>query len=36
MNNKYFEDYPIPDDNYSGPSDDELKRIEEEIEKYID
>ena len=36
MNNKYFESYPEPDEAYRGPSDDELKRIEEEIGKYID
>ena len=25
-----------PDDIYSGPTDDELKRIEEELDKYSD
>ena len=27
---------PAPDDIYDGPSDEELKRIEEELEKYSD
>ena len=25
---------PVPDDGYDGPTDEELKRIEEELEKY--
>ena len=28
--------YPVPDNNYEGPSDDELKRIEEELDGMID
>ncbi len=27
---------PIPDDYMEGPSDEELKRIEEELDKYSD
>ena len=35
MENIYL-NYPEPDSIYDGPSDEELKRIEEEIEKYSD
>ena len=35
MKNIYLNN-PEPDDYYDGPSDDELKRIEREIEKYTD
>ena len=35
MENIYFKS-PSPDDLYDGPSDDELKRIEDEIERYTD
>ena len=27
---------PNPDDLYDGPSDDDLKRIEEELDEYLD
>ena len=33
MENKYINN-PNPDDNYNGPSHDELKRIEKELEDY--
>ena len=33
MENIYLKS-PSPDDLYDGPSDDELKKIEEEIEQY--
>ena len=29
-------DFPTPDDFYEGPSDEELKKIEEDLEKYSD
>ena len=29
-----YNNYPNPDDIYDGPSDEELKRIEEELDKY--
>ena len=29
-------DFSTPDDFYEGPSDEELKKIEEELEKYSD
>ena len=29
-------DYPTKDDFYEGPSDEELKRIEKDLEKYSD
>ncbi len=29
-------DFPIPDDFCEGPSDEELKRIEQDLEKYSD
>ena len=35
MKNVYLSN-PEPDNIYDGPSDDELKRIEEELEKYVD
>ena len=35
MENIYL-NYPEPDAIYDGPSDEELKRIEEELEKYSD
>ena len=35
MENKYFNN-PNPDDIYDGPSDDDLKRIEEELDEYLD
>ena len=35
MENKYL-NYPEPDNIYDGPSDEELKRIEEELEQYSD
>ena len=28
--------FPTPDDFYEGPSDEELKKIEEDLEKYSD
>ena len=34
MENSYHSN-PEPDNIYDDPSDDELKRIEEELEKYI-
>ena len=33
MENIYLNN-PEPDDMYNGPTDEELKRIEEELEKY--
>ena len=35
MENIYLNN-PEPDNIYDGPSDEELKRIEEELEKYSD
>ena len=35
MENIYL-NYPEPDDIYDGPSDKELKRIEEELDRYSD
>ena len=35
MENTYFNN-PNPDDVYDDPSDDDLKRIEEELDEYID
>ena len=35
MENTYLNN-PEPDDIFDGPTDEELKRIEEEIEKYSD
>ena len=35
MENIYLNN-PEPDDIYDGPSDEELKRIEEELEEYFD
>tara|TARA_B100000315_G_C14414990_1_gene512817 strand:- start:241 stop:348 length:108 start_codon:yes stop_codon:yes gene_type:complete len=35
MENTYFNN-PNPDDIYDGPSDDDLKRIEEEFDEYLD
>ena len=35
MNNKYI-DHPYLDDKYSGPSDEELEIIEEELDDYIE
>ena len=35
MENIYLNN-PEPDDIYNGPSDEDLKRIEEELEKYSD
>ena len=35
MKIKYLKN-PEPDEIYEGPSDDELERIEDEIEKYLD
>ncbi len=35
MENIYLNN-PEPDNFYDGPSDEELKRIEEELEKYSD
>ena len=29
-----YRNFPEPDDFYNGPSDDELRKIEEELEKY--
>ena len=29
-------DFPTPDDFYEGPSDEELKRIEKDLERYSD
>jgi len=29
-----YRSFPEPDDFYNGPSDDELRKIEEELEKY--
>ncbi len=29
-----YRNYPSPDELYDGPSDEELKRIEEELENY--
>jgi len=29
-------DFPTPDDLYEGPSDEELKKIEQDLEKYSD
>ena len=29
-------DFPTPDDFYEGPSDEELKKIEEDLERYSD
>ena len=31
-----YRNLPNPDDLYEGPSDEELKKIEEELEKYSD
>ena len=35
MENIYL-NTPKPDDFYDGPSDDDLKRIEDELEQYMD
>jgi len=35
MENTYFNN-PNPDAIYDGPSDDDLKRIEEELDEYLD
>ena len=35
MNNTYLNN-PNPDNLYDGPSDDDLKRIEEEFDEYLD
>ena len=35
MENKYHNN-PNPDTIFDGPSDEELKRIEDELEKYMD
>ena len=35
METKYS-NFPTPDDMYDGPSEDDLKRIEEDLEKYYD
>ena len=35
MDNIYLNN-PQPDDIYEGPSDEDLKRIEEELDKYSD
>ena len=31
-----YNDFPTPDDFYEGPSDEELKKIEEDLERYSD
>ena len=31
-----YNNFPNPDDFYEGPSDEELKRIEEDLERYSD
>ena len=31
-----YNNFPDPDDFYEGPSDEELKRIEEDLERYTD
>ena len=31
-----YNNFPTPDDFYEGPSDSELKRIEEDLERYSD
>ena len=31
-----YSNFPNPDGGYDGPSEDELKRIEEDLEKYYD
>ena len=31
-----YNNFPTPDDLYEGPSDEELKRIEEDLERYTD
>ena len=31
-----YNNFPKPDDFYEGPSDEELKRIEEDLERYSD
>ena len=31
-----YNNFPTPDDFYAGPSDEELKKIEEDLERYSD